>query len=342
MNFVKKDGYASIYVDATKDKMGIWWALIRRCISNNMDLSLIQKNEYEFRVEARVRVSSAPKRINLHLNTQRTTDFHTHLMEYDIPDTTNWHVISMTTKNFDARPGDHVFGQLALMDWGLEKYRVDIDYYKVDIVRIDTIVPDKGNPLPYHPKIPDLKTFEYKIPVSRDGLINLTYPELKLYDWKLFYRNKEVPILSVSNDQYATLEWDLNRFKGKKVKGFGVIELTTHSVIKLKRDLKDFGIIRVSEVYNNYCQHEDSLSLENFCGNKNLYDLINSQMIIDVEVKKKGKTLIAINNAVLTRMINGITKGIALKPLGAIIYSFYPHEYKNGRYQPYLYLNLEE
>jgi len=24
MNFVKKDGYASIYVDATKDKMGIW------------------------------------------------------------------------------------------------------------------------------------------------------------------------------------------------------------------------------------------------------------------------------------------------------------------------------
>ena len=41
-------------------------------------------------------------------------------MEYDIPDTTNWHVISFTTTNWDAKPGDKINGQMALMDWGLK------------------------------------------------------------------------------------------------------------------------------------------------------------------------------------------------------------------------------
>jgi len=68
------------------------------------------------------------RRVNLHLNAQRTTDFHTHLMEFDIPDTVNWHTISFNIHNFDAKPGDRVYGQLAIMDWGLEKYRVDVNY----------------------------------------------------------------------------------------------------------------------------------------------------------------------------------------------------------------------
>ena len=37
-------GYASIFVDATTDKRGIWWALIERQVSDHMDLSLIQKS----------------------------------------------------------------------------------------------------------------------------------------------------------------------------------------------------------------------------------------------------------------------------------------------------------
>lgn len=98
-------GYASINVDASKDKRGIWWALIRRRVSKDMDLSLLSKANYALRVEARIRVSDAPKRVNLHLNSQRTTDFHSHLMEFDIPDTLNWHTISMTTHGFDAVPG---------------------------------------------------------------------------------------------------------------------------------------------------------------------------------------------------------------------------------------------
>src|SRR5574341_1510476 len=144
MDFRQRDGYASILVDATKDQRNIWWALIRRCVSKDFDLSRLAKSNYEFRIEARIRTSHAPRRVNLHLNTQRTTDFHSHLMEFDIPDTMNWHTISMTTQDFDAKPGDRVYGQLALMDWGLEKYRVDLDYFKVDIVNVDSAGPDKG------------------------------------------------------------------------------------------------------------------------------------------------------------------------------------------------------
>ena len=35
-------GYASIFVDGTTDKRGIWWALIERKVSDNMNLTLMQ------------------------------------------------------------------------------------------------------------------------------------------------------------------------------------------------------------------------------------------------------------------------------------------------------------
>jgi hypothetical protein len=151
------EDYASISVDATTDKRGIWWALIERKVSDHMDLSLMQKPGHEFRIEARLRVSHAPRRVNLQVATQRSTDYDADLMEYDIPDTTNWHVISMTTHGFDARPGDTVFGHMALMDWGLEKYRVDVDYIKVDMVDPVTAGPDKGDPIPYHTRAQDVR-----------------------------------------------------------------------------------------------------------------------------------------------------------------------------------------
>ena len=45
-------GYASITVDATKDNRNIWWALIRRYVSKDMDLSRFHNPYYEFRIEA--------------------------------------------------------------------------------------------------------------------------------------------------------------------------------------------------------------------------------------------------------------------------------------------------
>ena len=92
--------------------------------------------------------------MNLHLNTQRTTDFHSHLMEFDIPDTENWHTISMTTRDFDAGPGGRRQRPDGPYGLGPGKYRVDVDYFKVDIVDTATAGPDKGNAVPYHPAGP--------------------------------------------------------------------------------------------------------------------------------------------------------------------------------------------
>ena len=64
------EGYASIRVDATTDRRGIWWALIKHKVSEHMDLQQLGRPEMELRIEARIRVSHAPRRVNLHLNTQ--------------------------------------------------------------------------------------------------------------------------------------------------------------------------------------------------------------------------------------------------------------------------------
>ncbi|MBN2008594.1 hypothetical protein JW960_04520 [candidate division KSB1 bacterium] len=109
MDLMPRSGFASILVDATHDKRGIWWALIRRRVSADFNLARLAKPNYELRIEARIRSSHAPKRVNLHVNTQRTIDFHSQLMEFDIADTVSWHTISMTTRQFDAQPGDSIF-----------------------------------------------------------------------------------------------------------------------------------------------------------------------------------------------------------------------------------------
>src|SRR5262245_66586930 len=66
-------GYASIFVDGTTDRRGIWWALVERNASDGMDLSLLRKPGHEVRIEARIRVSHAPRRVNLQVATQRMT-----------------------------------------------------------------------------------------------------------------------------------------------------------------------------------------------------------------------------------------------------------------------------
>jgi len=327
--YQSRKGYASIYVDATKDKRCIWWAIIRRCVSHDMELSLLSKPNYEFRIEARIKVSSAPKRVNLHLNTQRTTNFHSHLMEYDIPDTTNWHTISMTTHNFDALPGDTIYGQLALMDWGLDKYHIDVDYFKVDIVNVDSIGPDEGVKLPYHPSIDDVNKFDYHIPVAQDAMIDLYYTDMNFNNWSANNESWATKLLTVSGTQYLIMQWDLSKFAGKEIDGSGLLELTSYSLQRSPTYQKDFGMVRVSEIIggkNNWSQ--ETVTYNNFSAGQTLDNVINSQMIIDIDVKEKegSKNYITISKPVLQRMIDGKTFGLAIRPLGAVIASFYSLE----------------
>jgi hypothetical protein len=340
------DGYASILVDATTDKRGIWWALIERKASDYMDLSVMQKPGHEFRIEARIRVSHAPRRVNLQVATQRSTDYDANLMEYDIADTTDWHVISMTTHGFDARPGDTVFAHMALMDWGLEKYRVDVDYVKVDIVDPATAGPDKGDPIPYHPPVADANKFSEHLKVAQDSMLDLVDIDVNENDWSVQDKSRgKINLLSVDESHYSILRWDMSRFAAKKVADHGLLELTTYSVQRKAEYVKDFGLIRVVEILGgDPAWDQSTVTADSFCHYEPLNRVLNTQMIIDWPVTPGdgAKTYLTISKTVLQRMIDGKTRGIAIKALGAIDASFYSMENEQGRYSARLHFNVEK
>lgn len=338
-------GYASISVDATKDKRGIWWALMKHRVSKDMDLHLLNNPKYALRIETRIRVNRAPKRVNLHLNTQRTTNFHSHLMEFEIPDTSNWHIISMTTRGFDAVPGDNVYAQLALMDWGLEKYRVDLDYFKVDIVNIDSVGPDKGVQVPYRPPIPDVQTFGCHIPVSQDATIDKEYPDMGFNNWSSRDDSGRTTLLTASGTQFVIMRWDLSAFAGKKVTGSGLLELTTHTLHRSPEYEKDFGMVRITEIVGgDPAWKQQDVTYDKLCEGRPLVRVFNSQMIIDIDVSETrgSKSYATISNPVLQRIIDGKTLGLAIRPLGAVNASFYAMENQNGELAAKLHFNLDD
>lgn len=345
MDLRQGDGCAVITVDATADRRNVWWAFIIRRVSDRMDLGLLKKPGYALRIEARIRSSHAPRRVNLHLNTQRTTDFHSHLMEFDIPDAETWQTISMTTHGFDAGPGDVVNGEMALMDWGLGKYRVDVDYLKVDIVDTATAGPDKGDAVPYHPPVADPAMFAHDVPVAHDTMLDLDNPDANLNDWVIRDGNDEARILTVSGTQLAVLRWDLSAFAGKRVRRHGLLELTTRSLARTADKRPDFGEVRVVEIMGGDPQWDQrTVTLTSFLRDAPLTEALNPQMIIDYPATDgdRGKTYLTISKYVLQRLIDGKTRGIAIRPLGALDASFYASEEEQGTFAPRLRFDLEE
>jgi hypothetical protein len=329
IDFKQKNGVASLYVDATKDQLGIWWALTRHRITG-LDMKKLERPEYELRVETRIRVSHAPRRVNLHVNHQRTIDFHSHLMEFDIADTTTWHTISMTTRDFETRPGDSINAHLALMDWGLGKYRVDFEYFKVDVVNRMTVAEDLGNPLPYHPPLADAGTFPNHIDVAHDAIIDTKFADLNFNNWHAreesgVYTN----ILSVSGTQMVILRWDFSSLKGKKIKRAGLLELSPYSIQRNPDFKKDFGMVRIAEILGGDPQwHEKTVTYNTLKGSEPIDEVINTQMIIDDSVtwNANKKVFFTISQPVLQRLIDGKTRGLVIKPLGAVNASFYSRE----------------
>jgi hypothetical protein len=343
MQFRQQGGVASILVDAAKDQNNIWWALIKRNVSASLDLKRLAEPGRELRIEARIRSSHAPRRVNLHANTQKTTDFHSHLMEYDIPDTESWHTISMTTRGFRAGPGDIVNTQLALMDWGLGKYRVDLDYFKVDVVDAATAGPDLGSAVPYHPPIPDPGTFAEKVRVAQDGMIDLQHPNLNFNNWYSADGGKKAPVLTVSGSQIVILRWDLSAYAGKLVTGHGLLELNTRSVERTATRIAEFGQVRVVEILGgDPAWDQRSVTLASFTRGQPLDSVLNTQMIIDVDVSEGqgGRRLITISKPVLQRLVDGKTLGLAIRPLGPINAVFYASEHDGGISAARLHFNL--
>ena len=343
ISFIQQEGFASILVDASQDKRNIWWAIIRGQVSG-LDMKKLIDPENELRVEARIKVSHAPRRVNLHFNHQRTTDFHSHLMEYDIPDTNGWHIISMTTRDFNVLEDDKINVQMALMDWGLGKYRVDVDDLSVDVVNKNMVNQDSPNKLPYHPAVPDPEVFEKHLSVNQDAIIDLEYPDMNFNNWKTLNDTEEVTLLTVSSSQVVLLRWDLGDLKGKNIKGSGLLELTSYAIQRSPEYEKDFGMVRITEILDgdeNWDQGK--VTYHSFCSDLPFERVLNQQMVIDYPVaEQRGqKTLFTISEPVLQRLLDGTTKGLAIRPLGAVVASFYSMEYKGGKYAPVLHFNAE-
>lgn len=342
-------GYARMLIDATPDRHNVWWTFIKRDVAAFLDLEKLQDPAYELRVEARVRASHAPRRVNFMINTQRTTDYHQHLREYDLADTTGWHTISMTTKDFDVLPGDAVNVQLCATDWGPGRYHLDVDYYRADVVRRDSIGPDVGEPLVYHPPIRDPGTFSQHLAVAHDSVINSNYPDVNFNDWQIEEADGVARILTVDANQSAILRWDFEKFRGRKAEGAGVLELTTCSVAKGGNYVKpygedlgvEFGKVRVIEILGGDPRWDQtSVTHDSLLQGESPMDAFNPQMISDVEVTAKpgSKTYVTISRPVMQRLLEGRTKGLIIRPLGAIAASIFSSEHA-GDHGPKLHFD---
>ena len=348
MEFIQKNGYAQMVIDATTDRYNVYWTLIKRNVASFLDLNKFKDTTYQLRVEARVRLHDAPRRLNFMVNTQRTTNYHEDLMEFDIPDTNAWHVISMTTKKFDVLPGDSVYVQLAATDYGIGKFYVDVDYYKAEIVHVPTATPDKGTAVPYHPPVPQISTFQNHLVVSQDGLINSVFPDVNFNDWCVKEKDSISRIITVNENQWAILNWDFEKYKNYPLDKSGVLELTTQSVSKggqyelaFGKDLgMEFGKVRIIEIIGGDPNwNQKNVTYNNFMQNSEYGEVFNLQMLFDTEVcdERGCKNYITISKPVLQRLIEGKTKGLLIRPLGAINTSFYSSENKMQNSGPVLH-----
>jgi hypothetical protein len=335
-------GYASIFVDASRDRRNVWWALIERQVLQGMDLDRLKQSGQALRIEARLRVSHAPRRVNLQILTQRTTDDESNLMEFDIAEPMKWNTISLTVPRLDAVPGDSVIAHLALMDWGLGKYRVDLDYIKVDLVNVAEAGPDLGEAVPYHPPVPAPGSFICEARANRDATIDLENKDLNLGDWVALDGAEKIALLSVGASQAAILRWDLNAWKGKKAAGQGLLELTTRALERKAEDLKDFGLVRLVEILGgDPAWGQKTVTTASLCRGQELSRVLNPQMVIDWPIRSGdgGKTYFTISKPVLQRLLDGKTLGLALLPLGAIHAAFYAGENQGGKSGPRLLFN---
>jgi len=348
----QRDGVLRMNLDATSDRHNVWWTCIKRDISSFLDLRRLKDPKYELRVEAKVRPSHAPRRVNFMINTQRTTDFHEHLREYELADTTRWHTISMTTRDLDVVPGDSLFVQLCATDWGPGRYYVDVDEYRAEVVRRDRAAPAVGEPLVYHPPVPDLASFTHHIAVAHDSVIDSDFPQVNFNDWRITGRDGDARVLTVSSSQWIVLRWDLERFKRAQVDGAGILELTTASlaiggdyVTAFGSDLgEEFGKVRIIEILGgDPAWDQRSVTRESLLRGASYEEVFNTQMIIDLELASRPgeKSTFTLPRPVMQRLLDGTTKGLLIRPLGALVGSVYASEDRSGQ-GPKLHFSLKQ
>ena len=100
VKLTRSNGKGLFWIDATKDRRNIWWALMNCEITDHIDRSMLGRLDKAIRIEAKVRFLK-PRRFNMRLFHTGTTDHHADLVEFDIPDS-EWHVVSYTNFEFQS------------------------------------------------------------------------------------------------------------------------------------------------------------------------------------------------------------------------------------------------
>lgn len=322
VSLTQKNHHGLMTVDARKDRRNIYWALIKRAVTKDIDMAALVKPGHALRVEMKLRLSDAPRRVHFQINTNRTTDFHANLREFDIGDT-GWHTIAWTNTGLDVKPGDDVFFTLGMTDMGRAVYTAEIEYVKASVVETPN---DLGSPLPYRPRLPE--KFAHTMTVAEDAIIDSAYPWVNLKDWTELSTDEGtlgVHVNAISGSQITVLKFDFSAVKGKKADGWGVLELTTATAGWAATNLEEFGYIRAVEIKNTAPDFKrDSVTWDSFFGGKPMLDVLNGQLFFDIQpaLQRSGKTVIEINPAVMQRLIDGTSRGIALYGQGALNFSF--------------------
>src|SRR5690606_18379531 len=141
--------------------------------------------------------------------------------------------------------------------------------------------------------VPALNTFSQQIAVDQDALINSDYPDINLNDWKVREKDGIVRVLTVGGNQWAVLRWDLARYKGAKVEGAGLLELTTQAVaaggdygeVYGAQLGEEFPRLRVIEIVGGPAEWEqERVTYLNFMQEEAYAAVFNTQMIYDIEL----------------------------------------------------------
>jgi len=345
VKFFSKNGHGFMEVDGRKDRRNIYWAIVKHDVSKYIDARALLQPGKAIRMEVKVRISDAPRRVHFQINTNRTTDYDANLREFDLPDT-NWHVLSWTRSDLDLKPGDHIAVTFGMTDMGRAVYTCEFAYIKAEVVDAD-VGPDKGNPLVYRPEMPPPESFANVVPVSQDAIVDAAYPWVNYGAWSNMSDpegSQGVEVLSVSGTQTIILRFDLSKFRGKTPDGWGWLELTTDHVDWAPTNQEEFGWLRAVEIKGGDPDWlRSSVTYDSFFQGKPVLDVLNGQLIVDAPpaFHRGERTLLRINPAVLGRLISGETKGIAIYPQGAINASFASSQSPNPRYRPKLYFNVK-
>jgi hypothetical protein len=197
--------------------------------------------------------------------------------------------------------------------------------------------------------MPGVDAYKNHIKVSHDCMIHSDFPDVNFNNWMARGKDGNKSILTVHANQWIIMRWDLSDFKKIKPAEAGILELTTSALsaggnysIVFGEDLgMEFGKVRVIEILGgDPAWDQENVTFQSLTKGQQLEKIFNGQMIFDTEVNElpDGKTYITLSKYVLQRLFDGTTKGLLIKPLGAIDASLYSSESGKG---PVLHFNAE-